>query len=64
MIMTQPTLTEAQWSLIRELLERERQELPGEIHHTDSREYAHLLDERRTLIEDLIHRLETPGYPA
>ena len=32
----EPKLSEAEWALILELLERERSELPVEIHHTRS----------------------------
>ena len=36
----EPKITEAEWALIVEMLERERSELPVEIHHTRTPVFA------------------------
>ena len=64
MSSTQPALNDREWSLIMQLLEVEREELPMELRHTDSLSYAGALDERRTLIEDLIKRLRAQGIAS
>ena len=61
MLTTQPMLDDKEWGLIMDLLEHERRDLPVELRHTDSRTYADALDERRTMIEDLIQRLRAQG---
>ena len=61
MVTTQPILNEREWTLVMELLEHERQELPIEMRHTDSRDYAQALDERRMIIDDLVQRLHAQG---
>lgn len=64
MIATQPVLTEKEWSLVLELLQLERGNLPVEIRHTDSPEYADQLDERRAIVTSLIDRLQAQGISA
>jgi hypothetical protein len=46
-----PELSEQEWTLVLELLETERRELPSEMHHTDSREMRKELEERLRLVE-------------
>jgi hypothetical protein len=61
MLTTQPMLSDREWSLVMQLLEAEQHELPVEMRHTDSRSYSDALDERRTMIEDLVQRLRSQG---
>ncbi len=53
----QPSLTDAEWALVIGLLERERSELPAEIHHTSSNEYREELHRRVEAIDRLLARL-------
>lgn len=53
----QPKLTEAEWALIVELLEREFEDLPVEIHHTRSATYREELRARREMVRSLLERL-------
>jgi hypothetical protein len=53
----QPRLTDAQWNLITELLQRELEELPVEIHHTRSSQMRGELSQRREMVRDLLARL-------
>ena len=61
--MTEPLhrqiFSEAEWALVLELLERERHELPIEIHHTSTRKYRELLRERLRLVETVLERIES-----
>jgi hypothetical protein len=52
-----PTLSDAEWALVVELLERERYELPSEIHHTRTSSFRDQLRERLVLVERLLSRL-------
>lgn len=54
----QLALSDHEWELVLDLLERERRELPTEIHHTDSHDYRHRLEERLEVVEALIRRIE------
>jgi len=51
--------TEAEWTLILELLARERHELPIEIHHTSTRKYREQLRERLRIVEEMLERVES-----
>jgi len=53
----QPRLSEAEWALVAELLERELEELPVEIHHTRTSSYREELIARRQQVRDLLERL-------
>jgi hypothetical protein len=53
----QPTLTDAEWELIIELLEHERGELPAEIRHTDTTDVRQRLQHRLELVTGLLSRL-------
>ncbi len=55
-----PNLTDAEWTLIVELLQREQNELPTEIHHTRSSSLRDELRARRKMVDGLLHRLKTP----
>lgn len=66
---TFPTLTDQEWTIVVDLLERERRDLPAEVHHTDNRAYRHGLQERLDVVTSLIERLEAamataPAGPA
>ena len=53
----QPVLTDEEWGLVIELLERERRELPSEIHHTATREMRRKLRVRLDILDKLLARL-------
>jgi hypothetical protein len=56
----QPKLSEAEWALVRELLERELHELPAEIHHTRVTSYREELKRRAEMVKNLQERLRSP----
>ena len=53
----QPQLTEAEWGLVVELLEREHNELPTEIHHTRTASVRQDLRLRQEAVRSLLERL-------
>ncbi len=53
----QPELNEDEWGLIGELLERERDELPTEIHHTRNHDLRQILQRRREMVERLLSKV-------
>ncbi|HWQ55906.1 MAG TPA: hypothetical protein VN442_19615 [Bryobacteraceae bacterium] len=53
-----PVLTDEEWALVIELLQREREELPAEIHHTRSSAYRDELHQRLDAISRLLDRLK------
>jgi hypothetical protein len=55
----EPKLSEAEWGLVVELLERERSDLPVEIHHTRSANIRAELHERADMVRGLLARLKT-----
>jgi len=59
-MVDQPNLSDAEWGLITELLERERNELPTEIHHTRTRSLRHELQERRVMVDQLLGKVPKP----
>jgi len=56
-VKEQPAISEREWAVIIELLQRELTELPSEIHHTVRAAYRQELLERRKLVEGLLGRL-------
>ncbi len=64
MLTSQPTLNEREWQLIMQLLEAEQRELPVEIRRTESREYNEALEQRRSMVEDLVQRLKDQGITS
>ena len=56
----QPTLSEAEWALVIELLERELHDLPAELHHTRLTSYREELKRRAELVKNLLERLRSP----
>ncbi len=60
--MHDPTnLSEAEWELLVELLERERSELPSEIHHTRTSSLREELRQRQAMVRGLLERLSRPA---
>lgn len=57
MMEQQPQLSQAEWELVLQLLEAERQELPTEIRRTDSTSFHEELQDRKRMVEDLVARL-------
>jgi hypothetical protein len=57
----QPQLSEAEWTLVRELLERELHDLPAEVHHTRVTSYREELKRRAGMVKNLLERLRSPG---
>ncbi len=53
----QPSLTQPEWELVLELLERERYELPAEIHHTRTSQMRDELKHRLELASGLLQKL-------
>ena len=53
----QPELSDAEWALIVELVQRERSELPPEIHHTRTMAMREDLHRRLELVENLLKKL-------
>ncbi len=53
------TLNDEEWELVIDLLESERKELPGEIHHTDSPDYKSGLLQRLDLVNRLLTTLRS-----
>ena len=51
------TLNDEEWRLVVELLENERNELPAEIHHTDTTEYRAQLSQRLETVSQLLDAL-------
>jgi hypothetical protein len=54
---SQPVLTDAEWELVLQLLEHERNELPSEIHHTRTFVLREELRRRLEMVDSLIARL-------
>ena len=56
----QPKLSDAEWALLIDLLQQERDQLPVEIHHTRSTAFRGELQRRRQMVETLLERLRAP----
>jgi hypothetical protein len=56
----EPRLSDGEWALVVELLERERNELPVEIHHTDNANVRNELHHRAEMVRELLARLRQP----
>jgi hypothetical protein len=54
-------LTDSEWELVVELLEREQRDLPVELHHTltSSRELRAQLQERKQKIDRILGKIDT-----
>jgi hypothetical protein len=53
----QPKLSEAEWALIIELLQRDHHDLPTEIHHCRVSSYRDELRQRHEMVKNLLKRL-------
>jgi len=58
---SQLSLSQDEWELLLELLERERAELPVEIRHTRHCEVRDQLHYREHLVDELLDRMRTPA---
>jgi hypothetical protein len=52
-----PNLSEQEWTLLIDLLEREQDELPVEIHHCRVATFREHLHERLQMVQGLLERL-------
>ena len=59
-MVDQPRLSDAEWGLVVELLERERGELTTEVRHTRTRTVREDLRARERMVQDLLYRLREP----
>jgi len=57
-VKVQPSLSKPEWQLIGELLERERVELPAEIHHHRSNSYREELHSRQEMLGRLLSKVK------
>jgi hypothetical protein len=57
----QPTLSDAEWNLVIELLQLELRELPVEIRHASAQEARHELHHRLEMVQGLLDRLQQPA---
>ncbi len=57
----QPKLSDAQWELVVELLQRERSELPSEIRRTRTWSVRDDLHRRQEMVNELLGRLKQPA---
>ena len=57
----QPKLSEAEWDLVVELLERERAELPVEVRHTRTASVRDELRRREEMLDQLLARVRRPA---
>ena len=62
-MVDRPELSDAEWELVVEMLERERGELPTEIRHTRTRTVREELRARERMVQDLLRRLREPAPP-
>ncbi len=59
--MNEPSnLSIAEWELVAELLERERDDLPVEIHHCRVAAYREDLRRRQAMVQRLLDRMQAP----
>jgi hypothetical protein len=56
-MLDQPRLSEAEWNLLIELLESERDELPVEIRHTRASNVRNELQQRADMVRELLEKL-------
>jgi len=62
-MIPQPVLSQSEWELVIELLEKERSELPAEVRHTRTSSLRDELRLREQQIDQLLERLrsQTPA---
>jgi hypothetical protein len=59
-MIEEPRLSDTEWVMVIELLERERNELPAEIHHTRSSTIRMELQNRLEMVCALLGRVRLP----
>jgi hypothetical protein len=57
-------MSDAEWALVIELLEREQHDLPTEIRHTRVTSFRDELRQRSALVNDLLQRLQAQKQTA
>ncbi len=60
----EPIFSEAQWALVLQLLERELNELPVEIHHTNRSSVREELQQRAEMVREMVARLRAKTMTA
>ncbi len=60
-MIDRPSLSEAEWELVVELLQRERGELPSEIRRTRTSSVREELRVRKAMVQELLDRLKRPA---
>lgn len=60
-MIDQPKFSEEEWALVVQLLQREHNELPVEIHHCRVNEYRDELHHRQAMVQNLLDRLQVPA---
>ncbi len=63
-MIDQPKLSEEEWALVIELLEREHGELPVEVHHTRNSRVRGDLHRRAQMVQELLNRLRSTPAPV
>jgi len=56
-MVNEPSITVAEWKLLLHLLERERADLPVEIHHSSVADAREHLRQRMHLVDELLPKL-------
>lgn len=59
-MIDQPKMSDAEWALVVELLQREQDELPVEIHHCRVSAFRDDLRRRLEMVQDILERLQSP----
>ncbi len=60
----EPMFSEGQWELMLQLLEREQDELPVEIHHTNRSSVREELQQRAEMVREMISRIRARTMTA
>jgi len=60
----EPIFSEGQWELILQLLEREQDELPVEIHHTNRSSVREELQQRAEMVREMISHVRARTMTA
>lgn len=50
-------MDDGEWQIVLKLLQREREELRSEIHHTDNRKFKHELQAKLDLVDSMLARM-------
>ncbi len=60
----EPMFSEGQWELMLQLLEREQDELPVEIHHTNRSSVREELQQRAEMVREMVSRIRARTMTA